>query len=580
MKNQSTNSSWLKQTSKSYYTLTVEEVLQQMQTTAQNGLTDQEAQKRLRQFGTNEIQQETGPSRWQILVHQFKDPLIYILLAAAFITFLLQDYVDSGVITVVVLLNAVIGFIQENKAQGAIRALSQLAAPKTVVIRKGRELEIDSRMLVPGDIVLLSSGGRISADMRIISEKGLEVNESTFSGESTVVYKQTAALETENVVTADQKNMVFAGTIVAQGRAKAVVVRTGSSTELGKIAASVKEIGIINTPLQHNIDTLGKYIGLIVLDFSILIAIIGFLHAMAPYEMFITVVAVAVSAIPEGLPVVLTITLAIGVRRMAGRKAIIRSLPAVETLGSTTVIGSDKTGTLTKNEMTVQKIWADNQIYFTVGTGYQTEGTIISQESGKKISSDSGLYKTLLAGTLANEANIEAVESGHAQGDPTEIALHVSAFKGRIDLSESHQRYAQIDLLPFEPERQYMASLNKMDGDRYIFLKGAPEAVIQKCTYQLQKGEILPLDPANILAMARKMASEGLRILAMAYQRTDKENIDNNDFDQSGFIFAGLQGMEDPIRPEASEAVSVAQKAGIRVVMITGDHIDTAVAIG
>ncbi|MDZ7682668.1 MAG: HAD-IC family P-type ATPase [Fodinibius sp.] len=393
-----------------WHTLTAEKACDIVKTNAETGLSNEEVEKRRSFFGLNEIAVETGLTRWQILLHQFKDPLIYILLAAAFVTFVLQDYIDSGVIMTVVLLNAVIGYIQENKAQSAIRALSKLSDPKAQVIRNGREIEIPSRDLVPGDIVLLSSGGRIAADMRIITSKGLEVDESALTGESEVITKQVDSLDTADLVPADQKNMAFAGTIVTQGRAKAVVVRTGDSTELGKIASTVKEIGIIKTPLQEKVDKLGKNIGQLILGFALLIAVIGILYNMDPAEIFITVVAMAVSAIPEGLPVVLTVTLAIGVRRMANRQAIIRSLPAVETLGSTTVIGSDKTGTLTKNQMTVRQIWADDTLFETTEAGYQLEGMISQNGNVINPSTESGLFSTLLAGTLANEANATAIE--------------------------------------------------------------------------------------------------------------------------------------------------------------------------
>lgn len=563
-----------------WYNLSAEEVFDLAGTTPEKGLSDREVSERLAFFGSNEIETEAGLTRWQILLHQFKDPLIYILLVAAFVTFILQDYIDSAVITAVVLLNALIGYIQENKAQTAIQALSRLAAPKAHVIRNGREMEIPGSDLVPGDIVLLSSGGRVAADMRIIYSKGLDVNESALTGESMVIRKESDVMEADGLVPADQKNMVFAGTIVAQGRAKAVVVRTGSLTELGKIASSVKEIGIIRTPLQEKVDKLGHSIGYLILGFSILIAFIGFIYQMNPSEIFITVVAMAVSAIPEGLPVILTVTLAIGVRRMANRQAIIRSLPAVETLGSTTVIGSDKTGTLTKNQMTVRQMWADHRFFKTTEAGYQLNGDILDDEEKYEPSEGSGLFQTLVAGTLANEANVESVESGDPQGDPTEIALHVSAWKGGIQLSDIRLAMEEIDVLPFEPERKFMATLNKMNGKRRIYLKGAPESVIEKCRVQLVNGEKKPLDIDKIRFAAGKMGGEGLRVLAMAYVDVEIENLDDPAVFEDDFIFTGLQGMEDPIRPEVLESIKISQKAGIRVVMITGDHIETAVAIG
>ncbi|MFO7799095.1 MAG: HAD-IC family P-type ATPase [Rhodohalobacter sp.] len=569
-----------KSTEKPWFNLDTESAVKNLESSYSKGLSADEAIRRLEYYGPNEIETQKRMSKWQILLHQFKDPLIYILLAAAFVTLILQDYTDSAVIMVVVLLNAVIGYFQESKAQNAIEALSKLAAPKVMVIRDGKEKEIPGQDLVPGDIVLLTSGGRVAADMRILHSNGLEVNESALTGESMVVRKQEETIKDESPVPGDQKNMVFAGTTVAQGRARALVVRTGKSTELGKIASSVKDIGVTKTPLQIKVDKLGHMIGYVIVGFAILIAIIGLMHQMGPAEIFITVVAMAVSAIPEGLPVVLTVTLAIGVRRMAKRRAIIRSLPAVETLGSTTVIGSDKTGTLTKNEMTVRKIWADQQYYETSGAGYKLEGEILKDEKSTTVHKNSALYKTLITGTLSNEANSASLAYAEPHGDPTEIALHVSAHKGGFDLKKNGDRPEELDLIPFEPERQFMATLNRVEGDNMIFMKGSPEVILTKCLHVISDGEKVPLDREEALKAAKEMAAEGLRVLAMAYQPTEKEKLGDPKEIDSGFTLAGLQGMEDPIRPEALEAVKVAQEAGIRVVMITGDHIDTAVAIG
>ncbi|HKL16614.1 MAG TPA: HAD-IC family P-type ATPase, partial [Balneolaceae bacterium] len=333
-----------------WHALPEPDLLNKLQSSSQEGLDDSEAARRLAYFGLNEIEREEGLSSWQILIHQFKDPLIYILLIAAFITFVLQDYIDSGVIMAVVLLNAVIGYSQEKKAQKAIRALTSLSAPKARVIRNGLEMEIPGKELVPGDIVLLTSGGKVAADMRILQSQGLEVDESTLTGESMAVSKVCEPIKNDDLVPGDQVNMLFSGTIVVRGRSKAIVVRTGRETELGRIAASVKRVGITQTPLLKKVEKMGNLIGVIIIGFAVFISAVGVIYQMSPYEVFITVVAMVVSAIPEGLPVIMTVTLAIGVRRMSARQAIIRSLPAVETLGSTTIIGSDKTGTLTQNQ--------------------------------------------------------------------------------------------------------------------------------------------------------------------------------------------------------------------------------------
>jgi Ca2+-transporting ATPase len=566
--------------SASWHQMSAKDAVNFLKTSSSAGLSKSESAERLKVYGFNEIETDEGVSRWQIWVHQFKDPLIYILIVAAFLTLILQDYVDSVVITFVVLLNAVIGYFQESKAQSAILALSKLAAPKAHVIRDDREMEIPGRELVPGDIVLLTSGGIVAADMRIIQNRGLEVNESSLTGESLVSRKKSEPIEIENPVPGDQVNMLFSGTIVSQGRAKAVVVRTGKSTELGKIASSVKSLGITRTPLQQKVERMGNMIALMIILFAVLIAAIGIFHNMSSYEIFTTVIAMAVSAIPEGLPVVLTITLAIGVRRMANRNAIIRSLPAVETLGSTTVIGSDKTGTLTKNEMTVREIWADGRFYQATETGYALAGNITLNSGKAEIKQTSGLYHTLLAGTLANEANVDAVESGDPQGDPTEIALHVSAWKGGIPLSENRLGMEEVDILPFEPEQKFMATLNKSVNGHTLFLKGAPESLLKKCTHMLIDEDRIECDQERVRAAADKLAAGGLRVLAMAFKEHKSGDLILPEDLETGYTLVGLQGMEDPVRPEAVEAIRISQDAGIRVIMITGDHLETATAIG
>ncbi len=564
-----------------WYALTEEGLLDKLKSSFKEGLDSSEAAQRLAHFGPNEIEREKGLTRWQILVHQFKDPLIYILLFAAFITLVLRDYIDTSVIMAVVTLNAVIGYIQETKAQKAIRALSSLSAPKAHVIRNGREIEIPGKDLVPGDIVLLTSGGKVAADMRVLQSQGLEVDESTLTGESTSVSKESDPIKKDDLVPGDQVNMLFSGTIVVRGRARAIVVRTGRETELGRIATSVKRVGITKTPLLEKVEKMGNRIGIIIIGFALFIAVLGIIYQMSPYEIFITVVAMVVSAIPEGLPVIMTVTLAIGVRRMSARQAIIRSLPAVETLGSTTVIGSDKTGTLTQNQMTVKSIWADDRIYNTSKTGYTLEGEI-KGVSGEVLSSEhKGLYNTLRAGTLANEADVKSLELGDPKGDPTEIALHVSAFKGGINLSKIMGDAKQVDMFPFEPENQFMGTINHVEGKKMVFLKGSPETILEKCNRVAKGDEIDELNRESVLKAAQKFARQGLRVMAMAYKEVEPDFEKLDPALMSGnFIFAGLQGMEDPIRPEALEAIKVTQKAGIRVIMITGDHVETALSIG
>jgi magnesium-transporting ATPase (P-type) len=544
------------------------------------GLSSEEAASRLERFGPNEVDAERPTPWWKLVLHQFRDPLVYILLIAATFTFALEHYTDTGVILAVVLLNAIIGFVQEMRARQAIIGLARLSAPRAEVIRDGRTLTMESRELVPGDLVALASGARVPADLRIESVRDLEVDESALTGESVPVRKTLAPLDRPTLVPGDQRNMAFAGTVVTRGRARGYVVRTGLATELGRIATRIREVGATATPLQLRMNRFGRQIGLVVLGLTLIVAIAGVLRGLSTSEVLTTAVALAVSAIPEGLPVVLTVTLAIGVSRMARRHAIIRSLPAVETLGSTTLIGSDKTGTLTRNEMTVRTVWTPAGEFTLTGAGYSPDGDILEGDRRVDPATLPALRFTLLAGLLANEADADAVEAGSPQGDPTEIALHVAAARGGLIPAMTRREHPELDVLPFEPERRFMASLNDSpDGERRILLKGAPEVVLQRCTVELGPHGTRPLDEDAAHTAVAELSGRGLRVLAMAWRETDGDRLDEHSL-QSGFTFAGLQGMEDPVRDEAVAAVAAAHEAGIRVVMLTGDHVATARAIG
>jgi magnesium-transporting ATPase (P-type) len=543
------------------------------------GLTIQEASARLAQYGPNEVEAEKETPWWVLLLHQFTDPLIYILLAASLVTLILRDYIDTGVILAVVFLNAVIGFIQERRAQKAMRALTRMSAPQAEVIRDGDAGEIPSRELVPGDLVVLTSGVRVPADLRLVNARELEADESALTGESLPVRKRTEPLKSETLVPGDQLNMSFAGTVITRGRGRGIVVRTGLETELGRIAMAVREVGQTAAPLQETMGRFGRRIGLVILLLTGVVAAVGLLRGMPPGEIFLAAVALAVASIPEGLPVVLTVTLAIGVSRMARRNAVIRSLPAVETLGSTTVIGSDKTGTLTKNEMTVRVIWAGGRRYQITGAGYSLEGRVRPLDGSVEVTPDEPLRLTLLTGVLANEADVMSLAAGEPRGDPTEIALYVAAAKAGLAPHEQRERFPELDILPFESELRLMATLNSRPEGRAIFVKGAPEAVLARCDFHLTADGESTLNPEPIRHAAAAMATEGLRVLAMAYRNTDAQVIDEHIL-SSGLVFAGLQGMEDPVRPEAVEAIRSANEAGIRVLMITGDHVDTALAVG
>jgi len=556
-----------------WYQLDIKEIIQDLGA-SEHGLTEAEVQERLGRYGLNKLAEEEKIGKFKILLHQFTSPLIYILLVAAIVTALLQEYRDTGVIVAVLVLNAIIGFTQEYKAEKNVRALKKMVVARARVLREGKELEINSEFLVPGDIVLLSSGFRVPADLRLIKTIELKIDEAMLTGESVPADKITSPIREENLTPGDQRNMAFMGTAVVHGRGRGVVVETGNRTILGRIAKDVTEIEAVKAPLQEKFDRFAKTIGLVCLAASALLFILGIMVGESVKDMFMTAVAAAVAAIPEGLPIVVTIALSIGVARMAKRNAIIRKLPAVETLGSTTVICSDKTGTLTKNEMTVKLVYDGADVYEVTGVGYEPDGEILKEWMAVEAEEKQVLLMVFRIGLLCNESNVYE-EDGRfkVDGDPTEGALIVSAMKAGLDPEEEKDKYPQIDIIPFESERGYMATLHQHNGKRFIFVKGAPEKLLEVCTSCAG-------DRQKITRIADNFAKDGLRVLAMAYKETPSELEELSQHDlQSGLIYAGLQGMIDPPRPEAIEAIQGCHQAGIRVLMITGDHAITAVAI-
>ncbi len=566
-----------------WYQQSSKEIYNKLSTT-EKGLTSEEVKKRIEKYGRNKLAEEVKINRLKIFLHQFASPLIYILIIAGIITIFLREYIDAGVILAVVILNALIGYFQEYKAEQSVRALKKMLVPRAKVLRDGVEKEVNSEELVPGDIIFLYSGIRVPADIRLIHTLELKIDESILTGESLPVEKHHHTIREENLTYGDQKNMAFMGTIVVSGRAKGVVVETGMNTVFGKIAKHIKEAEIVKAPLQDKITRFANAIGILVLSASVLLFIAGLIVGESIKDMFMTAVAAAVAAIPEGLPVVVTIVLAVGVARMAKHNAIIRKLHAVETLGSTTVIGSDKTGTLTKNEMTVKVVYDGKNVYEVEGSGYKPEGKILHNGLPANLKEHRTLIKVLRIGLLCNESNVY-VENGQykVEGDPTEGALIVSAMKAGLIPEEEKENYPQIAIIPFESERGYMATLHKHKGKNYLFLKGAPERVLDMCARDNFGEEI---NRERILQTAEEFAKKGLRVLALAYREVSEEveeltckEIEKCDH-VSGLIFVGLQGMIDPPRPEAIDAIRECKKAGIRVIMITGDHAVTGKAIG
>lgn len=566
-----------------WYQLNVKDVYNKLGT-SEKGLTDEEARQRIEQYGQNTLAEEEEISRLKIFLHQFASPLIYILIIAAVITFILKEYIDTGVIMAVVILNAIVGFFQEYKAEQSIRALKKMVVPKARVLRNREEKEIKSEELVPGDIVLLTSGSRVPADARLIHTIELKIEEAMLTGESLPAEKHYHPIHEDKLMPGDQRNMVFMGTITLSGRAKGVVVATGSSTILGSIAREVRQFEITRTPLQKKFDRFAKRIGLIVLLASFALFGIGIFLGEQIEDMFMTMVAAAVAAVPEGLPIVVTITLAVSVARMARQNAIIRKLPAVETLGSTTVIGSDKTGTLTKNEMTVKLIYDGKYTYEVTGSGYKPKGEILHEGVHIKPKELKNLIHVLRIGLLCNESDVYEEEGMYkVDGDPTEGALIISAMKAGLNSEEEREKYEQISIIPFESERSYMATLHKHRGKKLIFVKGAPEKVIEMCTKDIEGEHV---NKKEVLQVAHDFAKEGMRVLSFAYKEApdDLDELSCKEVEKcqdiaSGLVFVGLQGMIDPPRPEAIEAIEGCKRAGIRVVMITGDHAVTARAI-
>ncbi len=560
-----------------WYRLNQNEVLEKLQT-SEAGLSLSEAGKRLLRYGPNRIAEEEKINRLKILVHQFTSPLIYILIIAGMMTIYFREYVDAGVIFFIVVLNAIIGFIQEHKAEESVRALKRMAVPTARVLRTGLEKEIESGKLVPGDIVLIASGAKIPADIRLLHSVELKIDEAMLTGESVPVEKVISPLEEEELIPGDQINMAFMGTIVVSGRARGVVVETGENTILGSIAGEIKEIGLVEAPIQKKIERFAKAIGVLVLAASSLLFIAGLIAGESIREMFMTAVAAAVAAIPEGLPIVVTIAFAVGVSRMARHNAIIRKLPAVETLGGTTVICTDKTGTLTKNEMTVKAAYDGQHVYEFTGNGYEPKGEILHEGMRVHPAEEERLLQVLRIGLLCNESGVYE-ENGQykADGDPTEAALIVSAMKAGLLAEAEKETYQQTWLIPFESERGYMATLFTVNGRKLIFVKGAPERILEMCETEAHGAS---LDKNAVSTVAGNFAVQGLRVLAFAWKEASADTVELTHRDAgSGLVFAGLQGMIDPPRPEAIKAIEDCKTAGIRVIMITGDHAITAKAI-
>jgi Ca2+-transporting ATPase len=557
-----------------WYALTIKETVELFESDIQEGLSPLNIKHRKDFFGLNEIKQQPKETKLKKFFMQFHNALIYILLAASFITFALGEYIDSAVIFAVIIINVIVGFLQEIKAQEAIESLKNLVDTNAIVIREGKKHEISSKQLVPGDIVLLESGFKVPADIRIIDIHDLKVDESMLTGESLPVVKKIETIN-EDTLLNDRNNMIYSGTFVTYGRAKGIVVATAGHTQVGKIAHLIHETVSLQTPLTKKISQFSKLLLYVILVLAAFTLVVGVLREYSFVEMFMASVALAVGAIPEGLPAAVTITLAIGVHRMAKKNAIIRKLPAVETLGSVTTICSDKTGTLTQNKMFVTKVYCSNSLYEITGVGYEPKGDfLLDKKVLENIPND--LYETLLSSYLCNEAYlVEKNGEYEISGDPTEGALIVSALKMGIDEFEINKTYKRVDILPFESDKQYMATLNEdtKKNIKELHIKGSIEKVLPLCKNNLQKENLEKIEKE-----AMDLASQGLRVLAIVKKEVKSDNIDENMFKEE-FNFLGLVAMIDPPRPEAIVSVETCKTAGINIIMITGDHALTAFSI-
>ena len=561
------------------HALPVEEALRELQASAQ-GLSTAEAASRLQAVGPNRLPEAEKEGLLKRLFKHFHDLLIYILIAAAAVTALLGHWIDTIVILVVVLVNAIIGFIQEGKAEQALEGIRKMLSAHAHARRDGAWSEIKAEALVPGDIVRLKSGDRVPADLRLIETTELRIEESALTGESVPSEKNTDAVAADAGV-GDRHGMAYSGTMVAAGRGVGVVSATGAATEIGRISQMVGEVETLATPLTRQMTRFGKVLSVVIVGLAALIFAIGWLlHDFSLDELFLSAIGFAVAAIPEGLPAILTITLALGVQRMAGRNAITRRLNAVETLGSVTVICSDKTGTLTRNEMTVRHAVTCAGHYDVAGTGYAPEGRITSNDMEVSLDGHDDLRALIEVMAVANDSRVSQ-EDGEWRltGEPTEGALYTLALKSGFD-TDGYERIAAI---PFESENKFMATLERLPGSgARILMKGAPDRLLERCGLQRGKdGASESLDTAFWEEQIESLSSEGLRVLAAAARDVDqgKGDLSLNDLGD-GLVFLGLVGIIDPPRPEAIEAIRLCQTAGIRVKMITGDHAGTAKAIG
>lgn len=577
---------------KKTYQQSIDEIVKYNKTDLKTGLSSAEVEKRLDEIGFNQLEEKKGRTLWDMFLGQFKDVLVLILLISALVSFILGEVSDAIVITIILILNATLGVVQEYKAEKSLAALKKLTTPNALVIRNGKQVKIKAAQLVPGDIVLLESGDHIPADLRLTWVTNFKIQEAILTGESVPVEKKSDLIDKEGLSIGDQNNLAFMGTSVISGRGRGIVVNTGMKTEMGQIAKMLEEQKQEETPLQKKLNQVGKKLGLIILMVVAFVVLLGYLRGIEFFEMFLVGISLAVAAVPEGLPAVVTIVLALGVQRMIKKHVIVRRLPAVETLGATTVICSDKTGTLTQNQMTIRKLVLPEKNIEVEGEGYLPDGKFYQTEQEILPQTDPDLSLLLKGAALCNNAELQKnIDNDQWEiiGDPTEGALVVTAAKAGYNKKKLEEDYPRVNEFPFDSDRKQMSTIHQTtDGNQIVFVKGAPDQVLDGCKYYQKNGKTEEMGESiknKVLSQNRELAQEALRVLAVAYKLVDIKKIENspriNEIKdtESELIFLGLTAMIDPPRKEAIESVKTCLRAGIHPIMITGDYSLTAKAI-
>ena len=566
------------------YKGSINEVVKKHGTDPKRGLTSSEASSRLEKYGPNMIESSNKKSIWKKLFEQIADPMVLLLIAAAIVSAFTGDAIECAIIIAIVVINAIMSIIQEGKAEDSVAALQKMSSPEATVIRDGKRGHVKAEDLVPGDIVVLETGDIIPADMRLIETSNLKIDESSLTGESVAVEKDASFTTNEDVGIGDRENYAHSSSIVTYGHGIGLITGTGSNTEIGKIATSLDEVEDKDTPLQNQLKKLSKVLAILVIVVCIAVFAVGYLRGGADLlENFMIAVSLAVAAIPEGLTAVVTIVLSIGMNRMAERKAIVKNLLSVETLGSTTVICSDKTGTLTQNEMTITKIYTNDKEYEVEGSGYKPEGDI-RDENKKVVESDDQIKLLMTIASLCNDANlIRDGEEYKITGDPTEGAMLTFAEKWNINQEDLNEKHPRIQEIPFDSTRKMMTTFHELDGKYYAMTKGAPDIIMKNSSNILIDGNLIEFSDAKRKELAdenNNLASQALRVMAYAFKPLESLDTDlTTENIEHDMVFVGLTGMIDPPRPEARAAVAECHASGIDVIMITGDYFETALAI-